>query len=333
MERHLLGFAILFASVAAARAADNWADSAGTDYAASKAICSKAKGVKLPVGSDSAPNACDSTRLLYGIGRTADAAAARACAARELKNNGDDSTGGAATLATIYANGSGVGRDYDVAIAYACLINGAPAEIDGRVKHLAELRAHGPGKAAFDVCDDATSGLMEGFCAGRDGALADAKRDVEIARLTAHLEGAAKAAFAKLRGAEQAFVEAAAENEVDTGGTARGAMIVGSRQAHRDAFAATIRKVLDGTLAATGTARAADAALNAAYNKVMGLKDTSGLGTVEKKGVKATQLRWLAYRDAFVAFAGSAVPTASSDALTTELTKARTDDLLTLGDS
>ena len=320
---------LLLGLPATAYAAESWAETAGNDkdYAASKAICRTAQGVKLPTGGG-APPQCDSSALLYGIGRPADPVAARACALREMTDHSDDPGRGAATLATIYANGSGVPRNYDVAIAYACLIDGAPAEMDGRIKHLAKLRADGPGKAPFDVCDDVTSGLMEGVCAERDGELADGKRDVAIASLTAGLAPAGKAAFGKLQAAETTFVKASADNEVDMSGTARGAMVVASQQKHQNAFAAIVRAILDGKLPPTGSQ--ADKQLNATYGKVMALKETSGLGTVEKKGIKATQLTWLRYRDAFVAFAKVAAPGLAPATLAAALTEARTKDLAAL---
>ena len=327
----LPAFAILLLVIfpAVARAAESWADTAGDDesYAASKAICRKAKDVKLSAAVGPAASKCDSTAFLYGIGRPADPVAARSCAAGEMATEDGFTTGGAATLATIYANGSGILRNYDLAIAYACVMDGASAEMDGRVKHLAKLKADGPDKAPFDICDDITSGAMMGFCAARDGAIADAKRDAEIGALTADLAVTAKAAFAKLRKAETAFVKAASDNEVDTGGTARGALAVGSQQEHDDAFAATLKALLAGKLATGEAAREADKRLNAAYGKVMALKDTSGLGTVDKRGIKATELRWLAYRDAFVAFARAAAPGASPEGLAAALTNARIKDL------
>ena len=306
-----------------------WADTAGDDkaYAASKSICIKAKAVKLPAIGGSAPKDCDSSTLLYGGDRPADPAAARSCAAREMKDDADNPSVGAATLATIYANGSGVARNYDVAIAYACQINGAAAEMDGRINHLARLKAAGPEKQPFDICDDATSGAMEGFCAEREGDIANAKRKVEIAALTANLSGPARAAFDKLRNAEQAFVKASSDNEVDVSGTARGMLIIGSEQGHEEAFMTTLRSVLGGKVSGGRDASGADKQLNTTYGKVMAMKDTSGLGTVDKKGIKETQRVWLAYRNAFVAFAKLAMPATSTDALTAELTEARTKDL------
>ena len=315
--RHVPICLALLLATTGAHAADNWADTAGNnkDYAASKAICVKAKSVSLPTNTPASPKDCDSSALLYGIERPSDPAAARACAVRETRDEADNPSLGFATLATIYANGRGVARNYDFAIAYACLIDGAPAEMDGRVKHLARLKAAGADKAPFDFCDDVTSGMMEGFCAEREGDLANARRKVEIASLLAGLDAPARAAFAKLEQAEKAFVKAAADNEVDVSGTARGMLIVGSQQGHEDGFMTALRSTLAGKVTGGGTAKEADKRLNATYAKVMALKDTSGLGTVDKKGIKDTQRAWLGYRDAFIAFAKAAAPAVPADAL------------------
>ena len=335
MRRHSSAFPRLLVLLAllffagGVRAADNWADLAGDDpdFAASTALCKKAKAVTLPPQPGPAAKDCDSSALLYGIDRPVDPAAARACAAREMREDGDNPAVGAATLATMYANGTGVPRDLDVAIAYACLINGAPVEMQGRLKHLAELKAKGPGAKPFDICDDATSGAMEGFCAERDGDVANAKRKVELAKLADRMTGASRAAFDKLRQAEQAFVKASSDNEVDMSGTARGMLIVGSQQGHEEAFMATLRGVLAGKLESVSRAGETDKRLNTTYAKVMALKDTSGLGTVDKKDIKATQRVWLAYRDAFLAFAKVVAPTVPADTLAATLTDARTKDL------
>lgn len=333
--RHTLFAAVLMvASATTAEAAETWADTAGNDpqFAASKALCAQAKSVKLPAATTtSAPAGCDSSDLLYGVGRPADPAAARACALHELATGDENPLHGAGALATIYANGSGVPRNYEIAIAYACRIGGASFEEDGWVKHLASLKAKGPGAQPFDICDDITSGMAQGACAERSGAIADAARATEIATLAAKVAPAARAAFDKLRAAEQAFVKSSADNEVDVSGTGRGAFIVESQQAHDKAFVETLRKVLDGTLDRPAVpAVEADKKLNAAYTRLMTLKDTSSLGTVKKSGIREAQRLWLAYRDAFLAFAKVGAPGVPADSLLADLTSARTKDFTSL---
>ena len=326
--RFLLRVAFVAALGIKPAVADNWADTAGDDkeYAETKAICVRAKSTKLPPVGAGAPEGCDSSALLYGADRPPDPAAARACAAREMTKSDSPPTGGAGTLATIYANGTGVPRDYDIAIAYACTVDGAPAEMDGRIKHLARLKANGPDKTPFDFCDDITSGMMTGFCAEREGALADAKRKVELDKLVAGLSAPGKTAFATLQAAQQAFAKSSSDNEVDVSGTGRAAFIIENKSAHDDAFLATMRAVLAGKVAAAD-ASGADKRLNAAYEKIMRLKDVSGLGTVTKAGVKQAQRTWLRYRDAFVTFAKITAPNLSPDVVVADLTQTRAREL------
>jgi uncharacterized protein YecT (DUF1311 family) len=288
-------------------------------------ICQHAKTLVLPKPTAAPDKGCDSQALYYGIGRPADFSAARACALAHLTGT-DSPMDGPAILANIYANGSGVPRDYDKAIAYACQIDAAPAEMEGRIAHLVALKAKGPGTTPFDVCDDITSGLMMGFCASRDSDIAAAKREAKIDALARDLGEGHKAALKTLRAAAGAYANAVADNEVDLSGTARGALSIGARDEANDAFATTLQAALAGELAAATPAdlAAADKALNAAYAKVMALKDMSGLGTVDKAGIKKTQRAWLAYRDAFTAFAkgGRTSPTTVARVLTAQRTKA-----------
>ncbi len=94
----------------------------------------------------------------------------------------------------LYANGFGVERNYDLAIRFSCEnASAAEAEMEGRIGHLEYLRDH-PGVKAkrFDLCDDATSGLMEGQCAYIDEQPRIAKRERRIKALSAHWTGDAR---------------------------------------------------------------------------------------------------------------------------------------------
>ena len=69
---------------------------------------------------------------------------------------------------------------------------------------------------------------------------------------------------------------------------------------------------------------AADAALNRAYQAVMRAPDT----TVAKADVRAAQRLWLAYRDAWTAFAALRYPALPRDVLQATLTEWRTKQLM-----
>ncbi len=92
---------------------------------------------------------CNATDLYYGIHQPADYIRARQCAFAN-KDYG--------ILTTIYANGKGVSRNWDLAIKFACQAGFAPDEIEGRVQHLLDMRSNTTSNLEFDFCDDITSG-------------------------------------------------------------------------------------------------------------------------------------------------------------------------------
>ena len=298
--------------------------------------CAGTAKTKLPAADSAGPAApgCDGAALYYGIGRKPDVRAARACALHAPADSDDVmemAFGGPALLAMIYANGDGVPRNDDLAIAYACKAGGAPAEIEGRVAHLRKRKgeAAAPG-SRFDMCDDVTSGLMEGACQERDSRLAKVQRNATLAALTGKLEASAKTAYAALRKAQQAYVSAVGDNEVDQSGTARTALVIGAEDEEEKKFVETLTRVLSGTsmpAAAPGALAKADAALNAAYRKAQGQPDAEAQGSVTKDGIKATEKLWLAYRDMFVAFSKAAAPGVAPDALAALLSGQRTANL------
>ena len=130
---------------AAAPAQQNWGDdnepfTQGPEFAASKAVCRRLRGLTPPAADrpDAATAvaltpSCNAEALYYGIGIPADPVRARECAFIE-QDAGKASPydagrfGGTAMLMTIYANGVGAARDLDLATALACQVDGAAAE-------------------------------------------------------------------------------------------------------------------------------------------------------------------------------------------------------------
>jgi hypothetical protein len=99
---------------------------------------------------------CDALSAYYGIGEPVDDAKARACAYASKDY---------AVLSMLYANGRGVPRDIAVARKAVCdERDAAPAEISGRLQHLARIEAGEEAAGGYDFCDDATSGLTTGWC-------------------------------------------------------------------------------------------------------------------------------------------------------------------------
>ncbi|MEH3147240.1 MAG: DUF1311 domain-containing protein [Methylobacterium frigidaeris] len=291
----------------------------------SEQICRSVREVAIPDEPETGETApCDAEALYYGIGRKADPEAARLCADRTARSGSSvDPFDGESLLMTIYANGRGAPRRLDVALALACRVGGAPAETEGRVLHLDRLRAENWTGSDFSVCDDATSGALAGLCAAHDERIADADRRRRLDAIATRLPPAARKTFGRLRRAGTAYAEAVGEHEVDQSGTARGAMAIRAQARQEDEFVA-LAEALDRKAPAGGGAapfRAADARLNAVYGRVMATRDTSAWGTVKVEDIRRTQRRWIAYRDAFLAFARS-IP-ADPDALAAALTDRR----------
>ena len=314
--------------------AGNWADVGGPADPAflhSKALCRSLK--RMPVqaaGPDetaSLPGTCSSEALYYGIGMPANPALAFRCALRE-RNHADDRSlfSGDVMLMTMYANGVGAPRDLERAIALACEIDGAPAEVSGRVDHLASLRDQHWQGHDFSYCDDITSGAGQGFCAAHDAALADQARKTRIEAVASGWTGKEKQAFLTLRKAEQAFIDARAAHEVDMSGTARAAMAINEEQAQQEDFLALLQQLEAGTIAPSTAAdlSTADDKLNAVYRRVQQTPETILWGTVTRADIRAAERAWLAYRDAWVAFARVRYPHVSPESVATALTEKRT---------
>jgi uncharacterized protein YecT (DUF1311 family) len=239
-----------------------------------------------------------------------------------------------AVLMMLHANGFGVPRDIDRAIGHACRVDSAPAELEGRIGHLQNIKA-GKDKEPFDLCDDITSGMMMGFCADVAEGAEGARRNAEMTRLDQSFTAAQRTRFAALRKATEAFARNVGDHETDLSGTARAAMSIGARAAVLDELLADVKAAEQGKpLAGTNAAfAAADKALNDVYRKVMALP-VDGEGrvahtTVTKQDIRTTQRSWIAYRDAWAAFAQARYPAVGAAAWKARLTARRTAQLRT----
>jgi uncharacterized protein YecT (DUF1311 family) len=319
---------------------DQWTDS--PDFADSKALCRQLKDREPPASDrpDAATAAslkdCDSEKLYYGIGVKADPVRARQCAFVEAGREEQGAAfSGRDMLMTIYANGVGAKRDYDVAIHLACGVQGAPMESHGRVMHLAEMKAAKAQEIDFHFCDHVTSGYGSGLCAMHGARITGAKRDAALAQITSRWSPVERKAFEPLLKSHAAFVEASASGETDLSGTARGAFVVEAEEALKDEFVAILRGLSAGKTpqSTAAQAKSADAALNAAYRKLMaetGADEFPGSVTIE--GIRNAQRAWLRYRDAFAAFAAVKFPSVSRDTIVALLTRKRTEMLAGEGD-
>jgi uncharacterized protein YecT (DUF1311 family) len=241
----------------------------------------------------------------------------RACALR---------TNNAMVLMMLYANGYGVDRNPELATRYACSLDAAQAETEARVEHLQNLGA--PGRA-FDYCDDITSGYAGAQCAAMQAELADSQRDARLDRYAHSLAPRLRPVFARLRAAAAAFAKGR-QMEYDMQGTAAAALSLASAEAQRDAFLEDVL-ALD-TRAQVRHSQAdyerIDGELNRTYLRLMGMPsrqpdnpDRIGDTTITRSQLRATERRWIAYRDAWTAFlqaSGSPFPPQAMGALLAE---------------
>ncbi len=330
---------VIAIAIAGALASGGAATAAPTDKSA--AICKALEDREAPAADRPTPaqirslKDCDSEALYYGEKGPPDFTRARLCAFQDDDGSAAGVFSGPTILMQLYANGlGGVKRDLDLATAYACAIDGAPAEIEYRVQHLQALKTKTEPKR-FDYCDDITSGLAGGFCAARDATIANKARSAQTAALEARIPAAAKPAWAALRKASAGFVDAHG-GEVDESGTARAQMVIDEEEATRNAFTAQVAGLLDRRWPVSVTAAdfdAADQALNAAYEKAMAhLASKDNVTTVKPDDSRRAQRAWIVYRDAFMAFAPLAVPDTAAKAVAARLTQERTKALADLAE-
>lgn len=345
--RRGLGF-LLLVSLSVHAGDWNWADDtyfSSAEFAPSKALCARLRGLQPPAQDHpSAVQAkalvdCDSEALYYGIGMSVDPVRARQCALLEAGRKDYSSSEGFAGLGmlmTIYANGVGGECDLQLATALACRIEGAAAELGGRIEHLQQLRARQWRGHDFSFCDDITSGSAGGICARHEARLEMQRRGQRLQQFEQRWNAAQHAAWQPLLAAAGRFAEVSSNNEVDLSGTARWALVAASEQQQRDAFVALLETLESDSLPSASTAerQAADARLNAVYRRVMANTDKDAgsegrivdAGTVSVAGVREAQRAWIAYRDAWLAFARQRYPQ-KIDSIATWLTRQRADAL------
>jgi hypothetical protein len=206
----------------------------------------------------------------YGLDVPIDYVKARYLAFKEMETGKYESALGAESiLIMLYANGYGVKRDLPLCIRLACAnVDGAPAEIDGRIKHLKDMQS-GKSAGVFDMCDDITSGMMEGICQSIYSQKYEQHRKTIIDSILKTWPRKDTAAYNKLRVAATSFFEARSGNEVDESGTGRAAFVLQESDSLESNFLDKIMKA--GKCAFPNYTSAdfikADSELNVAYKK------------------------------------------------------------------
>lgn len=306
-------------------------------------VCERAKAQPLPLVQPEGPlpasklASCDATALYYGLGDAPDYRAAVQCGWYQRahpESTVADMVYGPGVLTMLYANGRGVQRSYELAIHFACEEHwAAPAEMEGRIGHLEQLRDSRAENSNFDLCDDATSGLSMGFCTSIATRTADAVRSKKIASIAGALPAGAKGAFARLQAAEAAFEDARTGSEVDLSGTARAMFELEDERRLRDQFLINLQRFAKGDVPAASGADLArlDGRLNEVYREIQSAPASAWqYGTVKPEGIRATEGKWLGLEDAWMNFARLAYPALSQKRVRAELVRLRLDQLQAL---
>ncbi|MBS0349799.1 MAG: DUF1311 domain-containing protein [Proteobacteria bacterium] len=268
---------------------------------------------------------CDAASLYYGFTGAPDVVKARQCAF-VTKNYG--------VLAMIYANAKGVERNLDLAIQYACKAGFAADEIEARVMHLVDLKNQHWQGDNFDLCDDVTSGYMMGVCADVQQKLASSKTQKQMAAVIGQWSESDKKSFEQLLKSANQYFEIRGENEVDLSGTDRVASQLEEEQNLRNDFYASLVAFEKGQLPQFSQEQAdkLDQDLNSIYKKIQ--RDSQfTMGSIDRAGVKKTQLQWLKYREAWVEFGKQKYPKVTPESWRAWLTKKRVKMLQELAGS
>ncbi|HYP87208.1 MAG TPA: hypothetical protein VEQ59_03630 [Polyangiaceae bacterium] len=295
-----------------------------------------------PVPSEDQPAAdetaalrgCDAEALYYGIGAPADFERARHCAYAALGQDGDKAIGSAEILMMLYANGRAVPANLDLALRFACQVGGAPFELGGRVSRLWQARSGARPLGPFDVCDDVTSGNMQGYCAAHEERVAAPARDARRRAATAGMPAELRA----LEDSAQRFFDARAKLEVDRSGTLRGVLSIEERAKLEDDFVKTLEQLRDrGFVPDRLDANTVDKKLAAQLARIASCKNLADLeaiapGVTTRAGIKKTHALWVAYRAAFVALAQKVRPDVERAAWHAFVTEKRTLQLAELAD-
>ncbi len=297
-----------------------------------KAACELVKDVAAPASDRpstkeaKALQGCSSEDMYYGITMPADPEKARKCAYVEWDRGDELVFGGSSILMTIYANGRGAKRNYDLAIKFACGLDGAPAEMEGRVGNLFRKKMTGWKGTDFSLCDDITSGYMEGHCEAHQERFKEAARKRKAQGLMATWSEPDRKAFEKVRKAADDFFDLRSDAEVDLSGTGRSAFEIEERRSLEDDFLSMIELLEGGNFPVFSDRQfeqQADRKLNAVYKKIEKSSDFE-YGTVTREGIKKTQRAWIVYRDAWVAFASAKYKRVAPESIKTHLTRKRT---------
>jgi uncharacterized protein YecT (DUF1311 family) len=274
--------------------------------------------------------------MYYGIDQQVDYRMARYCAYAERNDVGgptgnlDADIAAPAVLAMIYAAGKGVAPNLQLAIKFACDINGAWDDGTDLAKLLADKRQQGATRMDLDVCDRPTGRQMNYACILRDQDRIAIELPVALKRFDATGTSEEHAAFQKVLAARSKFLEAhASELHSGTVGITQASMSLANATA--ELWVRTLNDLVDGKLPhySEEDFAKADRDLNGAYREARSdalTCGTPGICTTPDELLNVERA-WLAYREAWVAYGKLRWPNVSPDSWRTLFTLERTDML------
>lgn len=204
-------------------------------------------------------------------------------------------------LMMLYANGEGVTRNRKLATRYACSLDSAVAEMAGRVQRLS-TRSDQRGGEHFDLCDDITSGYMQGKCAAIQERQQEKIRNAQLAQYVQDWRPAELTALQELKDQLRDFADHRAQDETDLSGTARGALQIDAQSSEYEQFLRDIEEIRNCKRPDHGSAIGIlDLRLQQVIKNLTSQQAKKGLnfGTVEPIGIQRTQQAWQKYRDAW----------------------------------
>lgn len=277
------------------------------DYAAAKVL--RAEMEKRRISTILVPSLANLDHCIAAGPATVTPAETKAIAAD--RRNTDNFSPDELTAMVAFANGWGVRADRKRATALACRSGElTSAEWDDTVAFLASPKNAGK---PYLFCDHITSGKHGGGCASFAQDKDQAVRDRKLAKIVAGFTPEQKTAFAALKKASEAYIEAHSGDEQDMSGTLRGAFYAGEAGKLHAAFLSAIEGFEKGKLLPKDDFAAADKALNEAYRGIISKTDWTETGTVTAKDVRKTERVWLKVRDAWAAFGTARYPGSSAD--------------------
>ena len=230
-------------------------------------------------------------------------------------------------IAEMYANGWGVRRNAKLAIALVCHGSDVPLELVSLVEDLVSTKDEKQLDREFKFCDHVISVMNIGACAARAEELASKKRETDYAVIQKHWSRTQKRVFQELSAAAEDFISLRSEREIDMRGHESSLESMATGFNFRKELFDAVGEFESGQLPTDKDFERADKELNETYSIIMARKDMEDFGTVTKDGIRATQRKWIKYRDAWTKFAGVKYPGTASDVFKVWLTQKRTEQL------